>query len=81
MEKTTTTTRELLNEILTKMSRLEAHLEHQKETVEKLQTTIASFESLKREVYHHGLILKAITWISGIAISFFTARFLNKVLS
>jgi hypothetical protein len=62
------------------MSRIETQLEHQKETIDRLQTAVASFETIRREVHHHAIILKALTWVTGLAVAFFTTKFLGRVL-
>lgn len=66
---------QVLIEIAAKTAKIETQLESQRETLERIEASIAP---LKRDVHQHGMVIKAATWFVGIIVSLFTAKYFGK---
>lgn len=67
-----------LNELIAKTSRIEAHLEAQRDTLDKIELTLKELDPIKSEVHRHSLLIKGFSWFFGIIISIFSAKYFGK---
>ena len=68
---------QMLNNIAIKVAKIEAHIEHQKETLERINKALDELEPLKKEVYRNGLILKTVTWCVGVFVSLVSTHYIR----
>lgn len=72
---------EILSEVKTlsdRVSRIETHLEYQKEHQARVERTLLVLEETKASVHRHETIIKGFSWLIGIVVSFFTAKFFGR---
>ena len=67
----------MLNSIAIKVAKIEAHIEHQKETLLRIDKALNELEPLKKEVHRNGLILKTVTWCVGVFVSLVSTHYIR----
>lgn len=66
---------EMMIEAISRIARIESHLESQKELLDKIHEKL---DPLMVTVQHHGIFIKSMSWFIGIIVSVFTAKIVGK---
>lgn len=80
-EQEMTEIQEILSEVRSlsdRTSRIETHIEYQKEQFQRIEKALVALEETKAEVHKHGIQLKGMTWVFGVIVSIFTAKIFGK---
>ena len=75
-------TQEILSEVRdlsNKTTRIETHIEYQKEQFDKIEKALTALEATKATVHRHDVQIKGFSWFLGVIASFFTLKFLGKI--
>jgi hypothetical protein len=70
---------QMLNDIAIKTAKIEVHLENQKETLRKIEESLSTVDTLKKDVNRHGVIIKAFSWFFGLITSLYIAKIMGKI--